>query len=82
MQDQKNTPWENEELKKLEEEMRRLEESDLATTAKTCKAVMGVGCDGLHTEVPLGLARETRGEVVDLLEKVEQCGRRGHRCSS
>ena len=81
-----NKLWRNDELKKLEEDMPRLKESDPAQAAKTYKAKTGVGCDGFHPKVPLVLTRETRGEVVEFLEKVEQCGRwrnkLGQRCSS
>ena len=33
------------------------------------------GCDSFHPTVPLDLTKETRREVVEFLEKVEQCGR-------
>ena len=50
-------------------------EKELEKAAKSCKAKTGAGCDGGHLKVPLDLRRETRGEVVGLLEKVEQCWR-------
>ena len=53
----------------------RERESDLARAMKTCKANTGVGCDGFHPKVPLDSTRETRGEVMEFLENVEQCGR-------
>ena len=31
-----------------------------------------MGCDGFHPKVPLDLTKETRGEIVEFLEKVEQ----------
>ena len=34
-----------------------------------------MGCDGFHSKVPLDLAKETRQEVVEFWEKVEQSGR-------
>ena len=34
-----------------------------------------MGCDGFHPKVSLDLTKETRGEVVDVLDKVEQFGR-------
>ena len=40
-----------------------------------CKAKTGVGRDGFHPKVPLHLAKETRGEIVEFLEKVEQSGK-------
>ena len=39
------------------------------------KAETGVGCDGFHPKVPLDLTEETRGEIVEFLEKVEQSGK-------
>ena len=47
-------------------------ERDLEKSAQTCKAKTGVGCDGLHSKVPLNLTREKREELVEFLEKVEQ----------
>ena len=71
VQDLKDTPWRNEELKNLEADMPRL----LEKAAKSCKAKTGVVCDGVHPKVPLDLTKETRGKVVEFLEKVLQCGR-------
>ena len=71
VQDLKDTPQRNEELKKLEADMPRL----LEKAAKSCKAKTGVVCDGFHPKVPLDLTRETRGKIVEFLKKVEQCGR-------
>ena len=39
------------------------------------KAKIGVGCDGFHPKVPLDLTKETRGKIVEFLEKVEQSGK-------
>ena len=64
-------PWRNEELKKVEEDMPML----LEKASKNYKAKSGVEYDGFHPKVPLNLTKETRGEVVDFLEKVEQRGR-------
>ena len=50
-------------------------ESHLEKAARNYKAKIGVWCDGVHPEVPLDLEQETRREVVEGLEKVEQCGR-------
>ena len=38
------------------------------------KAKTGVGCGGFHPKVPLDLTKETRGETVEFLEKVERSG--------
>ena len=35
------------------------------------KAKTGVGCDGFHPKVLLDLTKETRGKIVEFLEKVE-----------
>ena len=56
--------------------MPRLKDSDLEKTTRNYKAQTAVGCDGFHPKVPLDLTRETRGEVEEFLEKVEQCGKR------
>ena len=42
VQERKDKPWRSEELKKLEEDMPRFKESDLAKAAKTHKAKTGV----------------------------------------
>ena len=55
--------------------MPRLQETDLAKAAGSNEAKTGVRCDGFHPHVPLGLTRETKGEAVEFLEKVAQCGR-------
>ena len=75
VQNPENKPWRSEDLKKLEEDMPRPTESDLAKPTKTYKPKTGVGCVGVHSKVPLDLARERREEVVEFLEKVEQCGK-------
>ena len=38
------------------------------------KAKTRVGCDGFHPKVPSNLTKETRGGIVEFLEKVEQSG--------
>ena len=63
---------ENEELKKLEEALSRLIESHLERASRLHKATTGVGCDGFHLQGPLDLTKETRIEVVEFLEKMEQ----------
>ena len=44
-------------------------------TSSLYKAKTGVGFDGFHPKVPLNLTKETRGKVVEFLEKVEQSGK-------
>ena len=39
------------------------------------KASTAVGCNGFRIEVPLDLSKKTRGDVVESLEKVAECGR-------
>ena len=53
----------------------RLKEGDLVKSSRLYKAKTGVGCDGFHPKVPLDLTKETRGEIVEFLEKVEQSGK-------
>ena len=38
-------------------------------------AKTGVGSDGIHPKVLLDVTKETRGEIVEFLEKAEQSGR-------
>ena len=64
-----------EELKKLEEDLPRLQESDLVKAARTYKAKTGAGCDGFHLKVLQDMAKETRVSVVEFLEKVKQSGK-------
>ena len=63
----------NEELKKLEEALLRPKEGKLEKVSRLYKAKTGVGW--LPPESPLDLTKETRGEIVELLEKVEQSGK-------
>ena len=42
---------------------------------KHLKAKTGAGCDGFHPKVPLDLTKETRGDIVEFLEKVKQSGK-------
>ena len=56
--------------------MPRLKEGDLEKASRLYKAKIGVGCDGFHPTVPLDLTKETSGEIVEFLEKVEQSGSR------
>ena len=60
---------------RLEEALPRVKECDLERVSRLCKAKTGAGCDGFHLKVPLDLTKETRGEVVEFLEKVEQSGK-------
>ena len=63
-------------LKKLEEVLPRLRERDLEKVSRLYKDQTGVGCDGFHPTIALGLnKKETRGETVEFLEKMEQSGR-------
>ena len=71
----RNTPWKNEELKKLEEALPRLKECGLEKVSRLYKAKTGVGCEGFHPKVSLDLTKETMGKIVEFLEKVEQSGR-------
>ena len=67
-------PRKKEQLKKLEEALPRLTECELEQVSRLYKAKTRVGCDGFHPKVLLDLTKETRGEVVEIVEKVEQSG--------
>ena len=51
-------PWKNEELKSAEEALPTLKESHLEEVSRSYEGKTGVGSDGSHPEVPLGLTRE------------------------
>ena len=63
----------DESVQKVEDKP-RLQECDVEKVSRLYKAKTGVGCDGFHPEVLLDLTKETRGEIVKFLEKVEQSG--------
>ena len=65
----------NGELKKLEEGLPSVKEGKLEEVSRWYKAKTGMGCDGFHAKVPLGVTKETRVEVLKFLEKVEQNGK-------
>ena len=75
VQNVEDKSWKNEELKKLEEALPRLKEGDLEKASGLYKAKTGVRCDGFHPKVPLDLTKETRREIFEFLEKVEQSGK-------
>ena len=52
--------WKNEELKKLEEGLPRLQECHLEEVSRLYKVGTGGGCDGFHLEVPLDLRIKRR----------------------
>ena len=58
--------WRNEEPRLKERELEK---------ASMHNAETGVGCDGFHPKVLLDMTEETRGKMVELLEKVEQSGK-------
>ena len=57
--------WKNEELRKWEEALPRLEECALEKVSRLYKAKTGVGCDGFHPKVPLDLTNKRRNCRVD-----------------
>ena len=63
------------ELGSAEEALPRLKERHLEEVSRLKKTKTGVGCDGFHPEVPLDLTKETRKEIVEFWEKVEQSGK-------
>ena len=62
-------PWQNEELKSLEEALPRLTESHLEEVSILFTATTGEECDGFHPKVPLDLTKETSREVVVFLRR-------------
>ena len=75
VQNVEEKPWKNEELRSAEEALPRPKECLLEEVSRLFKAKTGVGCDGFHPEVPLDLTKETRGEIVEFPEKVEESGK-------
>ena len=75
VQNLEDKPWRNEELRSAEEALPRQKECHLDEVSRLYKAKTGVECDGFHAKVPLDLASETRGEMVEFLEKVAQSGK-------
>ena len=67
VQNMEDMPWKTEELKTVEEALARLKECDLEKASRLFKATR-VGCDGVQSKGPLDLTKETRVEVVELLE--------------
>ena len=66
----------NEEIQNMQDKQwRRLKEGDLEKASRLCKAKTGVGCHGFHPKVLVDLTKEIGGEIVEFLEKVEQCGK-------
>ena len=61
-------------MKEGDQALPRWKECDLDKASRLYKAKTGVGCDGFHPKVPLDLTKETRGEIVEFLENVEQSG--------
>ena len=53
MQDLRDKPWRNEELKNLEEDLSRLIKCDLETAARNHKAMTGEKCDDFDPKVSL-----------------------------
>ena len=75
IQSMQDEPWRNGGLRECEEALPRLKEGDPEKAPRRYKAKTGVRCDGFHPKVPSGFAEETRGEIVEFLEKVEQSGK-------
>ena len=53
VQNVKEKPWKNEDLRSAEEALPRVKECHLEEVSRLCKAKTGVGCDGFHPKVPL-----------------------------
>ena len=74
VQNMQDKLWRNEELRRWEEALPRLK-VNWKRGSRKYKAKTGVGCDGFHPTVLLDLTKETRGGVVEFLEKVAQSGK-------
>ena len=72
VQNVEDKPWKNEELKKLEEALPRLKEGDLEKNIWIAQSKCSSGVRRIPPESSLG---ETRKEIVEFLEKVEQSGK-------
>ena len=71
MQNVDEKPWNDEELRRVEEALPRLKECHLEEVSKLYKAKTGVGgVTASNHKVPLNVTKETRGEIVEFLEKV------------
>ena len=68
VQGMQDKPWRNEELRSLEERLPRLKEEGREKAARSCKATCG-------SEVPPDWSKDTRGDIVKFVDKVEHCGR-------
>ena len=75
VQNVKDKPWKNEELRKSEKVLPRLKECHLEAVSRLFQAKTGVVCDGFHPKVPLDLTNETREEIVEFPEKGSQSGK-------
>ena len=64
--------WKNGDLRSVEV---ALTECHLEEVSRLYIAKTGVGCDGFHPKVPLDSTKETRGEIVEFLDKAEQSGK-------
>ena len=62
-------------MEECEEALPGLKEGDLDKASTLYRAKKRVGRDGFHPKVPLDLTKETRGDIVKFLEKVEQSGK-------
>ena len=76
VQNVEDKPWKNEELKKLEEALPRLKEVWIwKRHLRTVQCKNRSGMRRIPSESSLGLDKETRREIVEFLEKVEQSGK-------
>ena len=68
-------PSRNEELKECEEALPKLKEGDLEKASRLYKAKNRSGMRRIPPQSASGLDKETRGEIVEFLERVEQSGK-------
>ena len=67
-----NKPWRDEEWRKCEEALQGLKEGDVDKASRLYKAKTGTD---FHPKAPSDVTKETRGEIVEILDKVEQNGK-------
>ena len=73
----KNKPLKDRALQDLEEAPPSMKAEELKRAASSYKAntdVTDVGAEGFHPKAPLDVRKETCGEMVVFLSKVEKCG--------
>ena len=66
---------EREEIEEIGRSTAKAERESFGRSVEIVQGKDRSGCDGFHPKVPLDFTKETRGEIVEFLEKVEQSGK-------